>query len=69
MTGLKIMLDLMEQNLEDSGLLNFDLIKAIADRLPAMVALYSLRSGRYVYVNDFIRDLLGYEPTDFLNGG
>jgi diguanylate cyclase (GGDEF)-like protein/PAS domain S-box-containing protein len=44
-------------------------IKQIADSLPGMVAVYSIRTGSYVYVNEAVHKLLGYTPDDFINGG
>ena len=45
------------------------LFRNICDRMPAMVAVYSINNGEYIYVNKTIRKLLGYEPEDFTSGG
>ncbi len=54
----------MEFNAEDP-----QFIKKLAESIPGMVVVYSIRTGRYVYVNEAIQKLLGYTPKDFVNGG
>lgn len=41
----------------------------IADFVPAMVSIYDIQSGEYLYVNKAVESLLGYSPKEFLNGG
>jgi PAS domain S-box-containing protein len=41
----------------------------IAEELPALLAVYTLATGSYVYVNKSVKKLLGYSPEDFLQGG
>jgi PAS domain-containing protein len=45
------------------------LLQRIADSVPAIVALYNIGSGKYVYVNRGIARLLGYRSEDVLKGG
>jgi diguanylate cyclase len=40
----------------------------IADQMPALVTVYNIKDGRYVYVNDSIKKILGYSPEDFISG-
>lgn len=44
-------------------------LEHLVDRVPAVVAVYNLGSGRYRYINQAVVRLLGYEPTQFLLGG
>jgi PAS domain S-box-containing protein len=37
--------------------------------IPALVAVYSIATGHYVYVNEAIERVLGYTPEEFLRGG
>ncbi|HSX48276.1 MAG TPA: PAS domain-containing protein [Candidatus Nanoarchaeia archaeon] len=41
----------------------------IADTVPAIVALYNINTGEYVYVNKALAKILGYEPQEFIDGG
>ncbi len=41
----------------------------IAHAVPAMVAVYDIRTGKYLFVNDGIKKILGYTAEDFLNKG
>jgi PAS domain S-box-containing protein len=43
--------------------------KKISQYVPAMIAVYNLKTGKYSYVSDGITDLLGFTPEDFLEGG
>jgi PAS domain S-box-containing protein len=45
------------------------LLEQIADSVPALVALYNINSGEYIYVNKAITKLLGYTPQEFIEGG
>src|SRR5262249_13678224 len=44
-------------------------IRRIADGVPAIVALYSVKTARYWYVNQTIQTILGYTPAEFVAGG
>lgn len=46
-----------------------DMFRGICERMPGMVAVYNIRTGRYIYVNEAVKKLLGYQPADFLRGG
>lgn len=37
--------------------------------VPGLIAVYSLKSGQYLFVNDSVKNLLGYKKEEFLNGG
>lgn len=41
----------------------------VADKVPALIAVYNVHSGKYVYVNDCVEKMLGYSSDDILNGG
>ena len=41
----------------------------LGDKIPALVTVYNIRTGEYVYVNKAISKILGYKPSDFLKGG
>lgn len=41
----------------------------IVEAIPAMVAVYNINTGKYLYVNSAIKQLLGYEPQEFLEKG
>ncbi len=49
--------------------LNPNLLSNIANRVPAMIAVYNINTGEYIYVNDAIKSLLGYEKDVFLKNG
>lgn len=44
-------------------------LERLSDRIPAMIALYSLATGKYKYVSKAITKLLGYKPIDFTSRG
>jgi len=44
-------------------------LRRIADIIPAIVALYSVKTAQYLYVNQAIETVLGYTPDEFLGGG
>lgn len=48
-----------EQELRD----NQTFIRKIADATPSIIALYNVHTGRYEFVNEGLKKLLGYEPT------
>lgn len=41
----------------------------VADRVPAMIALYNVQTGEYKYVNKAVKKILGYKPEEFIDGG
>ncbi len=45
------------------------LFSKITDQMPGLIAVYNLQSGQYLYVNNALKKLLGYNPQEFLNGG
>lgn len=60
----------MEKSLEASELIKKrTLIGDIADVVPAMIAIYDIPSGKYLYVNKAVNKILGYRPSDFTDKG
>jgi PAS domain S-box-containing protein len=49
--------------------LSLEMLKSICDALPALVGVYNINSGEYLYVNNAINKLLGYSPEEFIKGG
>lgn len=45
------------------------LIQKIADVTPSLIAAYNIHSGKYIFVNQAIRSLLGYELKDIMEQG
>jgi PAS domain S-box-containing protein len=45
------------------------LYKDVLDAVPAMVGVYNLKTGQYIYVNKAIKKLLGYTRSDFMDKG
>lgn len=41
----------------------------IADSVPAVVAVYSVTTAQYLYVNKAITAIWGYKPEEFMEGG
>jgi PAS domain S-box-containing protein len=58
-----------EKHLERRLIENQNFIKKIADATPAIIASYNIKTGRYVFVNDSIKTLLGYEPDIIFEKG
>lgn len=48
---------------------NLSLYREIADSVPAMVGVYDITTGEYMYVNRSVTKLLGYVPADFTSKG
>lgn len=44
-------------------------LRRLTDLIPGMIAVYNVDSGKYVYVNNAVRKLLGYTPKEFIQGG
>lgn len=43
--------------------------RKISESVPAMIAVYNIRTGKYLYVNSAVRKLLGFAPEEFIKGG
>lgn len=41
----------------------------IADRAPALIAVYNIHTGEYIYTNKAVTKLLGYSPKKFMTEG
>jgi PAS domain S-box-containing protein len=41
----------------------------ISETTPGLVAVWNLVDGNYEYVNRSVKSILGYEPSDFIEGG
>ncbi|MDF2460756.1 MAG: domain S-box protein [Candidatus Saccharibacteria bacterium] len=46
-----------------------DTLLRIADAVPALVALYDIKTAEYLYVNRAVKKLLGYTEQQFIEGG
>ncbi len=44
-------------------------LRKVADVAPGLITVYNIRTGRYTYVNDALRRILGYEPSSFIENG
>jgi PAS domain S-box-containing protein len=49
--------------------LGLSMLLRISDCVPALVALYDINTGEYLYVNKAVKRLLGYTPKEFTDGG
>jgi PAS domain S-box-containing protein len=49
--------------------LTTDMLYRLTNATPALVALYNIHTGKYIFVNDGVKRLLGYKPTDFTKKG
>jgi PAS domain S-box-containing protein len=45
------------------------LVLDIYSKVPAMIVVYNINTGEYIYVNESVVQLLGYAPSSFLHGG
>lgn len=55
----------IEQELRD----NQTFIKKIADATPSIIALYNVNTGRYLFTNEGLKKLLGYDPAILMEKG
>lgn len=55
--------------MSESTKINQAMLLKIADTVPAIVALYNINSGEYIYVNQALTKILGYLPQEFIDGG
>jgi PAS domain S-box-containing protein len=37
--------------------------------IPALIAVYNLKTGQYIFINEYVKKILGYNKRDFLQGG
>jgi PAS domain S-box-containing protein len=58
-----------QQRIEQELRENQNFIKKIADATPSVITTYNINTGKYRFVSEGIRALLGYEPEDALKGG
>ncbi|HEX6914185.1 MAG TPA: PAS domain-containing protein [Chitinophagaceae bacterium] len=58
-----------QQKIEQELRSNQNFIKKIADATPSVIASYNINSGRYSFVSQGLKSLLGYEPEEALQGG
>lgn len=62
--------DITEQQAIENALIeNRTFIQKIADATPSIIASYNVNSGKYVFINQGIRKLLGYEPELVMEQG
>jgi PAS domain S-box-containing protein len=48
---------------------NQNFIRKIADATPSIIAAYDINTGKYVFINQAIRKLLGYDPQQIIDEG
>lgn len=58
-----------QQKIEQELRENQNFIKKIADATPAIITTYNINTGKYHFISEGIRSLLGYEPEDGLKEG
>lgn len=58
-----------QQKIEQELRENQNFIKKIADATPAIITTYNINTGKYRFISEGIRSLLGYEPEDGLQNG
>lgn len=58
-----------EKNLEKKLIENQIFIQKIADATPAIIASYNIKTGKYVFINDALKKLLGYDVQEALSKG
>lgn len=46
-----------------------NIFEQIVRRVPGIVAVYKLKNGKFLYINDSIEKILGYKSKMFLDGG
>lgn len=56
---------LIEAELQD----NRNFIHKIADATPSIITSYNIQTGKYRFVSEGLKKLLGYEPIELLEGG
>jgi PAS domain S-box-containing protein len=44
-------------------------LQHLVDRVPGIVSVYNVHSGRYAFMNKSVKKVLGYDPAEFLQGG
>jgi PAS domain S-box-containing protein len=58
-----------QQHIEQELRENQNFIKKIADATPAIITSYNINTGKYRFISQGIRTLLGYEPEEGLTRG
>jgi PAS domain S-box-containing protein len=58
-----------QQRIEQELRENQNFIKKIADATPSIITTYNVNTGKYRFVSEGIRALLGFEPVDALDAG
>jgi PAS domain S-box-containing protein len=58
-----------QQRIEQELRENQNFIKKIADATPSIITSYNINTGKYRFISQGIRPLLGYEPEDGLERG
>ncbi len=58
-----------QQNIENELKENQNFIRKITDATPSIITSYNVHSGKYVFVSEGIKKLLGYNPNEFLENG
>ncbi|MBD0368822.1 MAG: PAS domain-containing protein, partial [Flavisolibacter sp.] len=55
----------IQQELEE----NQNFIRKVADATPSIIAAYNVHTGKYLFINDGVRKLLGYDAKEILEKG
>src|SRR5687768_15430177 len=62
--------DITEQQAIENDLIeNRTFIQKIADATPSIIASYNINTGKYVFINEGIKKLLGYDPELLMEKG
>jgi PAS domain S-box-containing protein len=46
-----------------------DFFKKVANFTPSLIAVYNIQNGEYIFINDSLNKILGYKPSEWLEGG
>jgi PAS domain S-box-containing protein len=44
-------------------------IQKITDVTPSLIAAYNIQTGQYIFINNALKKLLGYDPAEVLSKG
>ncbi len=58
-----------QKKIENALIENQKFIQKIAQVSPLLIAVYNIRTGKYIFINDTIKQLLGYDADEATKGG
>jgi len=58
-----------QKEIEDHLNANQTLLKKIADLAPSLIGAYNIKTGKYIFVNETLKHLLGYDPNEVMEKG